>query len=86
MEFNINKNVKVKLNSEGYRILEEFHQQRLRRLEEAIPEYEWRKYKPPETDNEGYSEFQMWQLMNIFGSHMGMGKKPPFELTIIIGD
>lgn len=86
MEFNINSNVKVRLNSEGHRILEEFHHDRLQRLNEASPEFEWGRYKPPETDKEGYSEFQMWHLMEVFGAHVGMAKRPPFEITIIIED
>ena len=33
-------------------------------------------------DDEGYSEFQMWHLMSIFGSYLFNGCDIPFETTI----
>lgn len=38
----------------------------------------------PEIDSEGYTVFQLWQFMNIFGEHMTAGSDPvimPLVLT-----
>lgn len=39
----------------------------------------------PDVDENGISWFQLWQFMNIFGNHIGLGK-PEFwkELSIYI--
>jgi hypothetical protein len=35
-------------------------------------------YTPPETDADGYSKFQMWELMEQFGSYCGLGRETTF--------
>jgi len=71
-KFNINRNVKVKLTKVGRAVYNEY--------------YTNSPVTPPKIveDAEGYSEWQMWELMQIFGSHVGMGIEAPFELNVLI--
>ncbi len=39
-------------------------------------------YVPPVEDSEGWSQWQLWDLMHIFGKHLFNGCKVPFETTI----
>lgn len=68
--FNINNWVKVKLTEEGLDLLEQSHYD----LYESIgkPPREWVK---PVVDENGYSKFQMWDLMNKFGKYTTLGSK-----------
>jgi hypothetical protein len=36
-------------------------------------------YRPPEEDAEGWSKWQLWSLMSLFGPCMHMGCDVPFE-------
>lgn len=65
-QFNMNDFVKVKLTEFGEKVYAEHYKQ-----------YETKR-KLTRDDN-GYSEFQLWQLMNIFGSNMYNGNKILFE-------
>jgi hypothetical protein len=70
-KFNLNGYVRVKLNQHGKQLYSDYWSP-----------YAW--LKEPEIDDEGYTQFQMWQLMNIFGTHLYNGCKTPFETTILI--
>ena len=37
----------------------------------------------PEVDEEGFTEFQLWQLMNIYGPHLANGCNVAFEDCVI---
>jgi len=70
--FNINDYVKVKLTDYGREKYREF----------------WNKFglkalKLKEDEN-GYTSFQMWDLMQVFGSHMRLGGRNCFDLDIVI--
>jgi repressor LexA len=69
MEINLNDKVRVKLNDLG----REIH----KKENDDHPEYQ-----PPEEDENGWSEWQLWTLMRTFGPHMNLGVKVPFETTI----
>ena len=43
-----------------------------------------KEYHPKKEDIQGWSEWQLWSLMQMFGSHIGLGVEPPFNTTIII--
>lgn len=77
MKFNINDSVKVKLNDRGREILKQQHEL----LFKDIPRY---KFTPPREDAEGWSKWQMWDLMQTFGPHISLGSKVPFETEIEI--
>lgn len=77
--FNINENVKVKLTEKGLDILRANHDD----LRTHVPSL--REFTPPTIDSEGYSIFQMWNLMETFGKQMYVGNtKYPFEMDIKI--
>lgn len=73
MKFNINDYVWVKLNDKGKELY-------LRSFDD-IP-LEFRRVRLLEVDSDGYSKFQMWSFMQIFGPHISMGFNPPFDTTI----
>ena len=46
-----------------------------------------RGFTPNISDKDGYSEFQMWDLMETFGSHVTFGGAIlPFDTTILIDE
>lgn len=82
---NINDIVKVKLTDLGVSILLEKHndfndfmwEKGIRRASE-FKEFEVKR------DEEGYTSFQLWDLMNIFGPYLTLGTDIPFETDIIL--
>jgi hypothetical protein len=40
------------------------------------------KFAPPPTDEDGYTQYQLWSLMNDSGQYMLMGSKIPFETDV----
>lgn len=80
VKFNVNDNVRVRLTDRGRAI----HRDRFRKLNAVLPLNANYKYTPPKEDNEGWSTWQMWNLMSIFGDYLGQGQELPFETTIEI--
>lgn len=70
---NLNHDVKVKLNSLGVDILKKHYNVK------DISELDFAKM-----DAEGYTKFQLWSLMAIYGEYIYMGDKVPFDTNIII--
>lgn len=80
--FNLNWYVKVKLTETGMRHLMDRHLEMFEfwdRYGKMMPEY-----LPPKFDSDGYTKYQMWHLMQIFGSKMHMGGPLPFESMEVI--
>ena len=79
-DFNINDYVKVKLTEKGkyiyYHQFDDMNVDILKRGGKPLNPIEL-KY-----DDEGYTEFQMWHLMEIFGKYLFNGCNIPFETTI----
>lgn len=70
IRFNVNHNVRVKLNDWGRSIyMEHFDRYGV-------------ECGPPDEDSEGWSKHQLWVLMEIFGPAMTIGMKVPFETEI----
>ena len=82
MKLNINYNIKAKLNDHGVEILKSKHNQ----LVEVTSGSYNQPFVLPSTDENGYSIFQLWIFMQIFGPHMHIGSKLPFDADIIIPD
>jgi hypothetical protein len=78
IKFNVNHNVRVKLNKNGLAELKKQHDE----LRREIPRLG--EFKPPNTDENGYSTWQLHSLMNHFGHMMTLGFSPPFETEILI--
>lgn len=75
MKFNINHKVKVRLTDIGRTIhRKDFDQLGMKSL----------NYAPPEEDSRGWSEWQLWELMRLFGPHLYNGCCVPFETEIKI--
>jgi len=74
--YNVNSNVWVRLTPLGHEIHKKFWAEALKgsTIEHAIPVLK--------VDEDGWTEFQMWDLMCIFGHHLYNGCKPPFETYI----
>jgi len=77
MTINLNEYVKVKLTDYGKDIY--YHQyDHLNKYREIItPHF-------PEEDNKGYSTFQLWDFMRLYGEYMYMGGKEvikPLEIV-----
>ncbi len=79
MKFNINDMVRVKLTDVGRKALEDEHKKFW--SSSSRPE---EPYTPPKEDADGWSEWQLWRLMNRLGSYVQMGTEVPFETTIEI--
>jgi len=73
-EFNINNYVYVKLTDHGYEVYNKYYKKIPKEYNISIPEIE--------KDENGFSKWQLWQLMLIFGSSCGNGFTNPFETTI----
>ena len=78
MKHNFNWRVKVKLTEEGMTILKNDHEI----IRSAIPSLG--EFKEPETDENGFTTFQMHNLMLIFGSSMTISKELPFAMDAIV--
>ncbi len=73
-KFNINSNVKVKLTDKGRQL---FHSNKL-----------YEKFPFPRTliEDDGYSTWQLWDLMSEFGEHIWLGADNCFSTIILIDD
>lgn len=82
---NLNQTIKVKLNDLGKEIY--YHQ--YDEVNERIKRNGDKPIKPtmPKVDADGYTEFQIWKFMNLYGEYMEMCGEPVLEtLDVIIVD
>lgn len=82
IKFNVNNNIKVKLTTLGFQRLADEHNELIGR----VPKWEFRNalYYTDQVDKDGYSEFQMWEFMRIFGPIVKIGGPLPFYTDILI--
>lgn len=84
--FNVNGHVWVKLADLGRRR----HREQWEELtgvfrpvgQPPVPLPSWLEYTPPEEDPDGWSRWQLWELMRLFGPSCGNGLPVPFETEI----
>jgi hypothetical protein len=76
MMFNVNHYVYVRLTDRGRQI----HRERF----EAVFAGTKIKYSAPVENADGWSKWQLWDLMNVFGEHVRLGVELPFECEIEI--
>lgn len=79
-KFNVNSWVKVKLTEKGVEELKRQHDE----LREMLPKLG--EFKEPNVDEDGYTKFQMHDLMNRFGRMVQPGLNPPFEVVILFDE
>lgn len=77
--FNLNDHIKVKLNKHGHKI----HRTR---YDDLMLKFVTKPfdYVPPKEDENGWSQWQAWEFMQLFGQHMGNGFNNPCETGIYI--
>lgn len=78
LKFNINDSVKVRLTEYGKRILAQQAKEFFQETGISISAL------TPQEDEEGYSQWQLWTLMQSLGPHMGNGLPLVIETTILI--
>ena len=80
IDFNLNEHVKVKLTNVGRQI----HRKNFDILYAGAPDSLKGVYRPPKEDENGWSEWQLYELMNEFGKdlHIGMASNNPIMPTI----
>lgn len=79
VKFNVNHEVRVKLTEHGLKILKQQHDELFMRAMRAPI------WQPPAVDAEGYSKFQLHDLMYTFGECMLLGNSIlPFETEILL--
>ena len=84
MEFNLNSDVFVRLTPEGRHIHKRSHDELNTHIHHVSPKVKTAMYERPEEDEDGWSKWQLWELMSSFGEHIYNGCRPPFELNIRI--
>jgi len=79
-KINLNSFVKVKLTKIGLEELKRQHD----KLYESLPASMRVEFNPPDTDNDGYSSFQLWILMGQLGHLCKIGCVLPFKTEILL--
>ena len=79
--FNINQYVWVKLTPYGRECLRKNYDELASHFKDGLP---W-KFELPKEDADGWSKWQMHDLMDSLGKYVGMGRPLPFETNIKIG-
>jgi hypothetical protein len=82
IKFNINHQVKVKVTDYGYEAWLE-HENRFVMYSSTYPITTIEELKA-KVDTDGYTTFQMWDMMAIFGPKMSMGFKIPIDTNVIL--
>lgn len=81
---NINDTIKVKLNEVGLAIYADRAKETNKKFEENNIKYRCPIF--PKRDDKGFVEFQLWDLMNLYGKHLELALTPPFENNKIYFD
>lgn len=76
VDFNINDYVAVRLTDAGRAHHKADFERRMSKAKLAF------EYRPPVEDADGWSRWQLWALMEAFGSLCTLGCVPPFETNI----
>lgn len=81
-KLSLNDIVYVKLTQKGHDIHRQQHEDlvdTIRRRSGTEPDL---KYLPVDEDEQGLSKWQLWDLMQTFGPHIGAGIDAPIEINI----
>ena len=85
-KINLNSVIKVKLTPKGADIFYHKHDELNKHL--ATNDSMFIKPRMPNIDENGYTKFQLWDFINIYGKYfkMGMNELPIQDLNIYIED
>lgn len=72
IEYNLNKTVYVRLNNIGKDIYKNY-----------IQNLNCNLYTELEVDENGFTKFQLWDLIHIFGKYIDLGLPTPFDKNCI---
>ena len=81
-KFNINDDVRVKLTPRGREIYKNY----CRKMVSYSPTIEPGFSRQLKKDKDGYTTWQLWYLMQIFGTHIGQGLDNCFDTNILIDE
>lgn len=79
IKFNLNDHVLVKITEHGVEYLKQRHNERNSFYHGAIGDF-----IPPVVDENGYTKYQLWRLMQDFGPAIFMGGNLPIDTNILI--
>ena len=82
IKFNINHSVKVKVTEYGYEVWLA-HQNKFVHFSGTIKSVTIEELKAKQGE-EGYTKFQLWDIMSIFVAKMTMGFENPIDTNIIL--
>ena len=79
IKINLNETIKVKLTPLGAEIY-------YKQFDELNKQYEREICKPqmPRIDKDGYTEFQLWHFIELYGKHIGVCKPNVIEPLDIV--
>ncbi len=77
ISININDRVKVRLTIEGHHVLKNNY-------EHVFGDTGCLPYEDPDEDEEGWSEWHLWELMSKFGKRTFMGAPQLFKENAIV--
>ena len=80
IRINLNEHVKVKLTDHG----KDIYYHRYDKLAEMWPRNKCFEPHYPKVDEDGYTEFQLWEFIELYGPYIGMAKKNVIEPLEII--
>ncbi len=82
---NINIDIKLKLNSTGVKVYQEFIDETNQLFRDVIPSYT-KVAEMKKQNSEGYIRFVLHEVFNIFGSHCIVGAENFFDEMIIVNN
>jgi len=82
IDFNVNDYIYVKITEEGHKIYEEYIEKLTNEIREYFPKSKNLELPLANSDKNGWTKFQLWNFMQIFGEHFHIGVDGPIETTI----
>ena len=79
IDINVNDYVRVRLNDLGRK----HHREDFLRWTAQLPKKP--EYRAPQEDADGWSKWQLWSLMELFGPIISLGAQMPFDSCIQVG-
>ena len=79
MKINLNDKIKVKLTTYGQNIHLDYYRDILEKYSTDIFEKYPSLRQVLKIDQDGYTEYQLWEFINIFGDHICMGAQNVIE-------
>lgn len=83
--FNMNWNIKVKLNAEGFKHWKKVDDEIFNKAPSLADKYvKSLDYYKAKQDSDGYVKMPMWEFMQYFGETIVFGTQPKFDTNIVL--